>query len=528
MARFTQAARIQGKLSGLQIAAGMNANLVSVATGQPSAVLLASPNADQSNSLRSTRALANLVAGCVQNPSAACPALFNLTTPPGGQRPTTVLQALVNLAHYPAQQVAAIYTQSQQVQPFLPSLQVMPDAWTLTVKVNDSGNDNFLIGGVGNVVFDANGFAWITNNVVQGTTGSTAAGLIVLRPDGRPSDGTMGTPRSPITSGGLLGPGFGIGIDPTGSIWVGDFGWGGVNPTPTGNGSVSRFTSNGLPISPATGYQGGPVQAQGTISDTAGNIWIASNGTDQVFVWPQGDLTRAVSYQFPSGSGLFDIELASDGTVWLSNYGGGSVPSGISHLRFTGSAISLLSGSVFGDGVKGLAIDSLGNIWAPSASESKIYALSPSGTTLGSFSGGAINGPWSVSVDGNDNVWVANFGPLRVGSNYMTASVSEFAGANPATRPSGLNMGDAISPPTGYTVPSAGSQVLLHNGTPLYGPGQPPCFCPLMRLTKVRVDGAGNVWALNNWKPNFDIDLALNPGGDGVVIFVGIAEPPRN
>ena len=77
------------------------------------------------------------------------------------------------------------------------------------------------------------------------------------------------------------------------------------------------------------------------------------------------------------------------------------------------------------------------------------------------------------------------------------------------------------------TAPSAGSQVLLHNGDPLYGygVGARPSFSPLMRLTNVVIDQAGNIWALNNWKPDFDVDVCCNPGGDGVVIFVGLAAP---
>jgi hypothetical protein len=47
-----------------------------------------------------------------------------------------------------------------------------------------------------------------------------------------------------------------------------------------------------------------------------------------------------------------------------------------------------------------------------------------------------------------------------------------------------------------------------------------------MRITSVVVDRAGNLWATNNWKPNFDIDLLLNSGGDGICIFVGVAKPP--
>jgi len=69
--------------------------------------------------------------------------------------------------------------------------------------------------------------------------------------------------------------------------------------------------------------------------------------------------------------------------------------------------------------------------------------------------------------------------------------------------------------------PSAGSEVLLHNGEPLYGEGAPPSLNPMQRTTKTVIDSAGNLWAVNNWKNEFGIDNPTNPGGDGVVIFVG-------
>lgn len=81
MAQFYRAGLISGNPFGLQIAAGMNDNIVVSATGQSSPVLLSSPNADQTNSLRSTRSLANLLAACVNHPDVTA-ALFNLTTPP--------------------------------------------------------------------------------------------------------------------------------------------------------------------------------------------------------------------------------------------------------------------------------------------------------------------------------------------------------------------------------------------------------------------------------------------------------------
>ena len=42
----------------------------------------------------------------------------------------------------------------------------------------------------------------------------------------------------------------------------------------------------------------------------------------------------------------------------------------------------------------------------------------------------------------------------------------------------------------------------------------------------LHIDQAGNIWSINNWKPDFLIDKLLNPGGDGILIFVGLAAPP--
>ena len=69
------------------------------------------------------------------------------------------------------------------------------------------------------------------------------------------------------------------------------------------------------------------------------------------------------------------------------------------------------------------------------------------------------------------------------------------------------------------TVPSAASEVLLHNGEPLYGPPlAPACFIPKMRQTAVVIDQAGNIWSINNWRLDFDIDtVGRNPGGDDII-----------
>ena len=531
MAQFYRTGVISDNSFGLQIAAGMNDNMVTSATGQSSTVLLNSPNADQTNSLRSTRSLANLLAACVEDPTVTA-SLFVLTTPAGGPPPSNTAQALANLARDPGQNVEGIYALTLLSSLYTPQLVTMPDAWTVTVKVNDSGNDepDFLISGPGNLAFDQRGYAWVTNNTTQGSPNSCTFNL-VLKPNGQPADGSNGTPRSPLTGGGILGAGFGVTVAPHGSVWFGNFGWGNPGcdwcfPTTNGNGSMSRFTLTGMPVSPPDAYQGGPVRAQGLASDANGNIWISSYGNNSLYVFLHGNPHHVVSFLQYEGSGPFDVALAADGTAWVSNSGGlpfGENPRSVAKYALVDGILEQQFLRCLGRQLRGLSVDSQGNAWVASQGNTKVYAIRPDGTEIGHFTGGGMDSPWDTAIDGEDNVWVANFGSLHLLTPPFKGRLTKLWGVN--AQP-GHSVGEPISPATGYTVPSAGSQILLHNGDPLYGQGAPPSFIPTMRQTAVVIDQAGNIWSVNNWKPDIDIDFGGNPGGDGIVIFVGLAPPP--
>jgi sugar lactone lactonase YvrE len=111
------------------------------------------------------------------------------------------------------------------------------------------------------------------------------------------------------------------------------------------------------------------------------------------------------------------------------------------------------------------------------------------GTT---FTGGGLTIPWGIAVDGDDNVWVSNFGQQRI---------SQFCGVARRNCRPGARVGDAISPGgTGYF------------------------FDGLTRSTAVEIDPSGNVWATNNWKL---LPVQTNPGGYQVVAYVGAAAPLR-
>lgn len=515
---------IAGQSLPLSIAAGMAENLVAAQTGTASVVIQTSPNAYETNTWSAIGSLGNILAACTQGINNACSNLFALAPNQNGVLPSTNFQALVNIARNPANNVSGIFNLASVVTSFRPALTAAQgpsssnvlqklDAWTLAVKVNNSGSANCPFGGPANVAFDAKGFAWINNNVVQGTPSSSNC-LMVLQPNGKPADGRNNTPSSPITGGGILGSGFGIAIDLLGNIWSGNFGWGNVNPAA---GSVTTLSALGVPLSPPTGFINGISRVQGIAVDQSNNIWMASYGNNTVVVYPNGNSNNPLTY-LDSNLAPFGMAIDSQGDAWVT-YTNTDV---VSKLRITGGQITKLFTVALpaGSNPKGVAVDSQGNAWVAAGASSVVYMINSSGTLRRDYSGQGINGPWGLSVDSKQNIWVANFGTDAPSTRY---SIVQLCGWIAANCPSGIAMGTAISPNSGYTLPSAGSEVLLNSGQPLYGPTNPiPAYLPLMRLTSVNADMAGNLWAANNWKPRGLQDLVSNPGGDGMVIFVGL------
>ena len=164
-----------------------------------------------------------------------------------------------------------------------PPLVTMPDAWTVTVKVNDSGSDepDRLISGPGNLAFDERGYAWVTNNVVKAHQTRVISSWYLNPMASRPMAGTARL-RSPLTGGGILGAGFGVTVDPRRLRVVRQLrlghGCDSCIPSLTGNGSVSRFTLIGhAAVSPPEWLSGRPsLERRDSASDADGNIWISS------------------------------------------------------------------------------------------------------------------------------------------------------------------------------------------------------------------------------------------------------------
>ncbi len=282
MAQFYRQGYIAGTSKQLRLAAIMSRNIANPLTGEISEVLLSSPNADQTTTLRLTRSLANLLNAGVKSRQVTRK-LLRLTTDERGKVPANTAIALANLTRNPSTNAEKIFRLVRRKEPFNPHLHRVPDQWSIAIKVNDTGSPDVLFGGPGNLDFDSRGYAWVTNNVTQGTPNSTQFN-IVLRPDGKPV--------SPFNTGGLLGVGWGVKADQYDQIWYGNFGWVGLESSPddyypsqypdsesgTGPGSLSVFDAqDGSAISPDMGYFG-PYRVQAIDSDDAGNVWMASYG----------------------------------------------------------------------------------------------------------------------------------------------------------------------------------------------------------------------------------------------------------
>src|SRR5690242_21154113 len=112
-----------------------------------------------------------------------------------------------------------------------------------------------------------------------------------------------------------------------------------------------------------------------------------------------------------------------------------------------------------------LPISEGGNPGNPSNPEPQgsMARVAPDGTVT-RFQGAGMTVPWGIAVDGDDNIWVANFFGQRL---------SHLCGARVDTCPTG-HVGDEISPTqTGYF------------------------FDGLQRNTGVQIDASGNVWLAN-------------------------------
>ena len=431
MAQFTRGSSIAGPPNSLSVAAA-TAGRLTTARGE------VAPEFAKQSALPAFHTLANLLASCVQRQEAdSCRDLFNETKVPSAATAMNTLDAALSIARNPSNNVVPLYLLSPRNQPYSPSLSGSPEAWTLALT--------YAAPGAGKLAIDQAGSVWMT----------TSNGLSRLMPSG------AGPPAASDAPSG----GFGLGIDPFGRIWTSNH----------EASSVAVFDAAGMALSPAGGYREGRIRKpQGIQSDACGNIWVANEGSGGVTKYPKGDPRRAVVFQELDIRNPYGVATDSEGNIWVT---------GSAHNRV--AKIDPLGKPVLGSPfiIRGLdkpldiATDTLGNAWVTNQDGRSVTMIRPDGQETRNFTGGGIEGPWGIAVDGGDNIFVAK---------SRRPSLSILCGARPANCPLGMQTGDAISPATGYTATG------------------------LTRPSGVAIDGAGNVWVASHGT---------------VVSFVGLARP---
>ena len=551
--QFLNGTAIQGNALGLRIAAGDVPNFVDMTTGGWGDAIQGPLNSGQTPTMANFATLADILAGCTTRVvEDACARLFAAATPPKGGAPTDTLASAESIARYPWYQTGRLFALLDQfypvppvkmdgqpkppnmrLVPFMPYLIWQPSAWVLPLKFDGGG---YRAGG--KAMFDSQGNLWVGDNFTIGWQGQDALW------QGNASEfAPNGKPLSPITTGftggGMEGGTFGAAVDAHDNAWF----------TTYGGHSIAVFDKNGKPLTPPEGitFGGRLGLMQGIIVTPSGDVWALGASKSQLIYFPKGDLTKgrivcegATEEPCKSFLGPFHLAIDQQDRIWVANAFAEHV------TRFPAADPSKAENFYSGASPAGMNVDSKGNVWITTRfgnglmgklhladmdarakfggvvpgmdymtttmstqrggtdHSGSVTLLRPDGTQYpGSpFTGGGLPGPWAVVVDGNDNVWISNFA-------MPDSPIVQLCGVRTETCPPGTNTGDQISPPGGYV-----------------GGG-------LQMQTDIAIDPAGNVWVMNNWqdiascigKPQEA--LSTRCGGQGVVIFYGMAKPVR-
>ena len=542
--QFIDGTAIKGPALSLRIAAGNVPNFVDLQTGGWGSAIQDPLNSGQTPTMANFATLADVLSGCATLVIAdACDRLFIAATSPKGSAPTDTLTAAQSIARAPWYQPKRLYSlldqfypvpkgENLRAVPYMPYLNYAPSAWVLPLKFDGGG---YRAGG--KAMFDSEGNFWVGDNFTVGWQGQDSlweGHATKFAPNGHPlSPSTTG-----FTGGGMEGGTFGAAVDANDNAWF----------TTYGTKAIVVFDKNGKPLTPPKGitFDGKLGLMQGVIVTPGGDVWVLGVEKSQLVHFPKGDLTKGrivcegdIAEPCKSFRAPFHLGIDQQDRIWVSN-------SGVDHVtRFPASDPSKAENFKTGINNSGLAVDSQGNVWitnrfgngllgmahlvdmgvrlklegvaaasdylTKTMSEQKggrfggsVTLLRPDGTPFpGSpFMGDGLPGPWAAAADGNDNVWISNF-------NTPSSPIVQLCGVRTENCPPGMKTGDQISPPGGYV-----------------GGG-------LQMQVDIDIDPAGNVWVTNNWQ---DIDscigtpreaLSTRCGGQGVVVFYGMAKPVR-
>ncbi len=225
----------------------------------------------------------------------------------------------------------------------------------------------------------------------------------------------------------------------------------------------------------------------GVAVDGSGNVYVADRGNHKIRkVSPSGvvsTLAGSGSQGSVDGTGIdasfnFPIGVAVDGSgnVYVSDRGNNKIrkisPSGVvstlAGSGFQGSVDGTGSAASF-NSPTGVAVDGSGNVYVADQYNHKIRKVSPLGvvsTVAGSGSQSSVDGtgiaasfdaPTGVAVDGNGNVYVADYGNHKIRKVSPSGVVSTLAGSGSLGSVDGTGSAASFSYPFGVAVDGSGN-----------------------------------------------------------------------
>jgi sugar lactone lactonase YvrE len=213
----------------------------------------------------------------------------------------------------------------------------------------------------------------LSGNLTEQASVGTNLHEYTLNYTAKDGDDATAAAASPIGTAGSA-PGqlevpTGIDVDANGNTWVADM----------TNNRVVEYDKNGAFVrqiggpaaSSATGQFNGP---RGVSVAPNGDIWVADYGNKRLQeFYPSGSFRRSVTLNATEKlEGPYALDVAQDGSVWVSDV----VTHRIRHFSATGAFLGNAPGSTLAS-VGGLAIDSYGNIWQPSTSQTRSTSSTP-------------------------------------------------------------------------------------------------------------------------------------------------------
>ncbi len=480
-------------------AEGVNAGLALANTATIAALTSLSGVANPGSATMTTEAaklntIANILAACVNSagPSGAsdttspCGRLFAATTPPGATTaPSDTLQAAVQMALYPYQNVATLAALPPPASPFV-GLATTPNDLTLAVSYTAPGlglaiNGTATSGTSSNLDIDAGGRVWFPTNT------AAAHGLAVFDP----ASGSFAGPY--VTA--LIHPQY-LAIDTNGVVWGTDLAANHfIGALTTSPASVITFNTPNNTYTGPIGVTSNATVASDLMYSVTGllgtTIYQENGGSQSKVNTVAYPATGLAPYALRSQTRYFEAEIADSGlaspcqleapyidagtpyNILVAITGAPCQTGGVAQLsqvseESTMAASTLnelcsyLAHACFTPAVplalpQGIAVDGDGSLWIANAGDGSVSTLSYARVTStvqdyvttspiaylhGAGQGATMSQPYGLAIDRSGNVWLSNAGCVSNDGTACTPGafvLSELIGAAaPTLTPLGL------------------------------------------------------------------------------------------